>query len=346
MQHALPQQTRAWVWNGPGQPIELCLAPLLPPGPGEVLVQVKAVGVCGTDLGILDGKNPNARPPLALGHEIAGQVVALGAGTSLYQVGDRVFLDPYIGCGRCPACRAGNKTYCSGGGRHLGIHIPGGWQEYLALPELSCYPAPPNLGDAAVSQAETLYTVISGLKRLQGRPGSSALVIGDGPTGLLFSRVLPLVGCTTVTLAGHHPGRLELGRRWGAAQVIDTHQQPLEDALGERLFDMVVETVGSQAVVAQAVRFCAPAGQVVLFGIPHGGTPVALDTAAVVMRELSLLGATDAPSVWPVVANLLATGYVRVEDMISATYPFERLPEAVQAARSKQTVKIVICNGE
>ncbi len=336
-----PTQNQAWFWTGPGK-IEHRTVAMPEIDNDEVLMQVKAVGVCGTDLGILAGKNPNAHSPLPLGHEISGQVVQCGLKTGVFQVGDRVFLDPYIGCGHCPACRNGNKTYCTGGGRHFGIHIPGGWQEYLAVPERNCYHVPGSLSYAEASQAETLYTVMSAVKRLQVKIGASALVIGDGPTGLLFARLLPLLGCTSVTVSGHHSGRLELAQNWGAS-IINENIIPFEPAPGtEARYDIAIDTVGSPSVVNQAVWSAAPGGQVILFGLPPGGKPVPIDTMSIVMREISLLGATDNPSTWPAVINVLERGFVNIKEMITATFPFDQLPQAVEAAKSKQTVKIIL----
>ena len=334
---------RTWSWTNTNQ-ILFSTHPIPKPEPDEVLLHVKAVGVCGTDLGILNGKNPNAKPPLPLGHEIAAQVVHCGEKVVMLKPGDRVFLDPYIGCGHCEACRAGKKTYCTGGGRHLGIHIAGGWQEYLVVPERNCYLIPSDLGYQEASQAETIYTVMSGIMRLNVRVGSTALVVGDGPTGMLFTKLLALAGCTRVTVTGHHPERLELARKWGAAQTIFTKNTPLETVLAKQLFDVTVDTVGSQLAIDQVVKYAAPGGQVILFGIPPEGKPLAVDIMTVVMREISLLGATDNPSAWPAVMNVLSNGFIPVKDMFTAVYPFDKLPEAVEAARSKNTVKIIILN--
>ncbi len=334
---------RSWLWTHPNQ-IAYETTSIPEPGSEDVLVHVRAVGVCGTDLGILNGKNPNAKPPLPLGHEIAAQVVTCGEKVTMLKPGDRVFLDPYIGCGHCEACRAGNKTYCTGGGRHLGIHIPGGWQEYLALPERNCYIIPENLGYLEASQAETIYTVMSGIMRLTVKIGSSALVIGDGPTGVLFARLLQLAGCTHVTMAGHHLERLELAKKWGTNQTVYTKATSLESALDTSLFDVTVDTVGSQTAIDQVVKYAAPGGQVILFGIPSEGKPLAVDVMTVVMRGVGLLGATDNPFAWPAVTNILSSGVLQVKDMFTAVFPFDRLPEAVEAARSKNTVKIIISN--
>ncbi len=331
----------AWFWTGPNgiEPGRACQPTL---ERGEVLLQVKAVGVCGTDLGIIAGKNPHARPPLPLGHEIAGVVVACDRYVTRFQPGDRVFPDPYIGCGTCDACRLGKKTYCTGGGKHLGIHIPGGWQEFLAVPERNLYPIPENLGFLEASQAETVYTVMSGIKRLRVEVGSPALVIGDGPTGLLFTRLLQLAGCTQVTVAGHHPSRLELARKWGAVRAIYTHEEPLEIALAGQLFDVTVDTVGSQLAIQQVVQYAAPGGQAILFGLPPGGKPLLVDIATAVMREISLLGATDNPAVWPAVMNILSSGFLDIREMITSVYRFEDLPQALEAAGSKNAVKILL----
>lgn len=336
-------QNHAWVWTDVNK-IEKAVGEVPTPARDEVLVQVKAVGICGTDLGILGGYNPNARAPLPLGHEIAGLVVAAGAEVGQLAPGDRIFLDPYIGCNQCEACRQGRKTYCSGGGKHLGIHIPGGWQQYLAIPERNCYRIPDNLSFAEASQAETMYTVVSAISRLNSKAGTTAMVIGDGPTGLLFTRLLVLAGVVGVTVVGHHESRLALAQTWGAKLTINTRNTPLEDALGGELFDIVVDSVGSQLSMNQCVAHAAPSGQVVLFGLPAGNKPLEVDITGTVFKELSLLGATDNPSVWPQVVNILESGLVDLKAFITESFPFNQLPQAVEAGKRKDMVKVVVEN--
>jgi 2-desacetyl-2-hydroxyethyl bacteriochlorophyllide A dehydrogenase len=334
---------QAWYWAENNRILHKQI-PIPNIGQEDVLIQVKAVGICGTDLGILNGKNPNAKPPLPLGHEISGIVIECGKSAARLKPGDRVFLDPYIGCGHCDACRHGRKTYCTGGGRHLGIHIPGGWQEFLSIPEKNCYIVPDELSYIEASQAETLYTVLSGIYRLRIKAGSTALIIGDGPTGILFSRLLQLAGCVVVIMAGHHLERLALAKKWGATRTVDTNVETLDSALGTQLFDVTVDTVGSQTSIQQCIKYSAPSGQVILFGLPPEGKPLMVDVTTTIFRELSLLGATDNSSIWPEVQQILQSGYINMMEFVTKKFPFDLLPEAVEAARQKDIVKIVVEN--
>jgi 2-desacetyl-2-hydroxyethyl bacteriochlorophyllide A dehydrogenase len=317
---------RIWNWIG-GVNFEQVIAPTPVTGPHQVLLRVRAVGICGTDVNIVRGLNPAVKPPLALGHEIAGDIVACGSHVTQVAVGDRVAVDPGVGCGRCLWCRTGQKTYCPTVGA-IGITVPGGWQEFMVLPEENCYRLPANLGYNAASQAETLFTVLGGIDKLRIQVGEPVLVIGGGPAGLLFARLARQASNVPVVLAGTRRRRLELARRWGVDRVINVAEQPLEQALAGEEFPVVIEAVGAAQSVRQAVAAVAPRGRVLIYGVP-AESAISVDIGRIVLRDLSLLGTTDTPTCWPRVSNLLAGGDPNLEDMITHTFPFSRLPEAV-----------------
>jgi threonine dehydrogenase-like Zn-dependent dehydrogenase len=146
-----------------------------------------------------------------------------------------------------------------------------------------------------------------------------------------------------VVLAGTRPRRLELARQWGIGRVLNVAEQPLETALAGEEFAVVIEAAGSARSIQQALSFVAPSGRVVLFGIP-GEPSVPLDIARVVVRDVSLLGTTDAPVVWPHVMGLIGGGLLPLRSLVTQTYPFSRLPDAVawQMTHPDETVKVVV----
>ena len=330
-----------WNWLG-GDRIEQGEAAVPVPGPHEVLLRVRAVGICGTDLHIVRGVIKGPVPPIALGHEIAGDVVACGAGVALLKVGDRCVVDPGIGCGRCEWCRTGQKTYCPQA-QQLGITVPGGWQRYLKVPEENCYVLPAQVKHREATLAEPLFTVLGGLDKVQIKAGEAVLVIGGGPAGLLFAYLAQQISSVPVTLAGTRRRRLELARHWGIGRVINVAERPLEEALAGQEFPVVIEAVGSAQTMQQAVTMAAPRGRVLLFGL-RGETSLPIDVTRVVMRDLSLLGTTDNPVVWPRVRSLIAGGMLPLGDMVTQVYAFSRLPEAVAWAleHPEETVKVVV----
>jgi threonine dehydrogenase-like Zn-dependent dehydrogenase len=326
--------TDAWTWTGIGR-IEHGTAPMPEPGHGEVLVRVRAVGLCGTDLHIIDGTFASMQPPAALGHEIAGEVVALGPGVDDLAEGARCCVDPLLTCGHCTPCRAGEAQHCLRGAE-LGVTTGGAWQEHLVVPSRNCYPVGDDVPFAVACQAEPLHVVLAAIDRLRVKAGTAALVLGDGPTGLYFARLLRALGCRPVTLAGATPSRLDVARRWDVDEVLDVGESPLG---ASRRFPVVVEAVGRPDTIRTAIQMAAPGARVALFGLPAEEVP--LDLLRVVTTELTLLGGSNAPGIWPRVVRLLTDGTAGVEDVISHRLPFDRLPDAVAAARHG-AVKVVL----
>lgn len=300
-----------------------------------MLLAVRAVGICGTDLHILDGAIATQPAPAPLGHEIAGEVVALGPGVSTLRVGTRCCVDPMLTCATCEPCRTGSPQHCAHG-RELGVTTAGGWQEYLTVPERNCYPVPDHVSFAAASQAEPLHVVLGALDRVRPRSGEAALVLGDGPTGLYFARLLHAAGCRPVTLAGARRARLDVARAWGIEEVVDVTRTPLDEG---RRFGLVVEAVGRAETIRQAIAVAAPGARVALFGLPTA--EVALDVWRIVTTEIRIFGGSNAPHVWPRVVELLADGTAAVEDVVSDRVPFAELEAGIELARAG-AVKVVL----
>jgi threonine dehydrogenase-like Zn-dependent dehydrogenase len=340
----MKQHMRIWQWMG-GNRIEQALSPVPTPGPHEVLLRVRAIGICGTDLHIMRGILPLAKPPIALGHEVAGDVVACGPGVTQVKSGDRCCVDPGFSCGYCTSCRTGQKTYCSQA-KQLGMDIAGAWQEYLVVPEINCYQLPERVSYLAASQAEPLFTVVGGIDKLQLKMGEPVLVIGGGPAGLLFAYLAQQLSCVPAVLAGTRPRRLEIARRWAIGKVIDVSDQPLEAALAGAQFPVVIEAAGRPQSIQQALAFCAPGGRVLAYGLP--GESIPIDLARLVIRDSSLLGTNDRPASWPRVINMIAGGMVPLQDLVTQVYPFSRLPDAVawHTEHADETIKVAVDVGE
>lgn len=315
------------------------------PGDEQVEVKIEAIGICGTDLHIMSGLTPFGAPPLPLGHELAGTVARIGGKVTGWSIGDRVCIDPLIGCGSCAQCRAGNKHRCAGAGE-IGLHYPGGWQQYINVPASNLYLLPDAVSFEEASQAETLHCCLGGIDKLSLRLGMHAVVIGDGPTGLYYVQLLKRAGCGRVTLLGMQPNRLELGRVLGADLCVNMQSAEVDLASLMDTQHIAIDAAGSEQSLQTCVELLQPGGQLLLFGLPGKRIPV--DIQAVVLKELALLGSTNAPHVWPRVIDMLAGGAVRAAPLITHRFGFDLLDEALAHARSpvSQAIKIIVTNEE
>lgn len=298
---------------------------------GEAEVRIRAIGICSTDLHIVHGHYAVATPPMSLGHELAGTVERLGPGVTGLQPGDRVCIDPYIGCGVCAFCRAGNKHRCPTGAE-IGIQLPGGWREYLNVPANNLYVLPEAISFIAATQLENIHCCLGAVDKLDIRLGDRAAVIGDGPSGLYFVQLLKAAGVTDVTLVGRREERLRLGRLIGADAVIDRRTDELR--LPDESCAIVVDAVGSQAALDEALRILNKGGQLLMYGLSDN--KVQLDVPTVIMKELRLQGSMNDPHVWHRVIALAASGTVRIEPIITHSYRFDQLGQALAQARDRR----------
>lgn len=307
---------------------------------GQVEVRIRAIGICGTDLHIMSGHAAFAEPPLPLGHELAGVVERIGAGVAAWRVGDRVCIDPLTGCGQCRECLSGNKHRCPDSGE-FGLQYPGGWQQFMVVPSANLYRLPDSISFAEATQAETLHCCLGGIDKLDVRIGEHAAVVGDGPTGLYFVQLLKAAGAGKVSLIGMRDSRLKLGRELGADETANRSDAVslLPEAESQ---DIVIDAAGTESSLALGVELLKKGGRLLLFGLP--GKPIATDVQTVVLKELSLLGTTNAPRVWPRVIRMMASGHVRVKPLLTHFYRFEEMDKAIAFARSQtdEAVKIIV----
>jgi threonine dehydrogenase-like Zn-dependent dehydrogenase len=245
------------------------------PAPGEALVRLRACGICGTDLHFHQiGFWPEGHLP---GHEMFGEVEALGDGATGVSVGDPVAIEPIRACGRCEPCRAGRGNICPEA-KLFGIHLPGGFAEAIALPCKRLFPVPRELAPELAALAEPAAVAIHGLRRGGLAPGQRVLVLGAGTIGLLCVAAARAAGAGEIWLSARHGHQQEIGRALGATRVLsEPEASPLALAgVGDEApIDLVVETVGGSAdtlhAAAAAVR---PGGTISVLGVFMGDVPV------------------------------------------------------------------------
>lgn len=317
-----------WEWTGDDQIVRRT-APRAEPAKGHVEIKVKAIGICGTDLHIVQGKVRFASPPFPLGHEISGIVERVGPGADEWLIGKRVCVDPLVGCGYCTYCTTGMKDKCEKG-NEIGIHMAGGWQQYMEVPESNLHLLPNSLGYREATQAETLHCCLGGIDKLDLKLGMKAAVVGDGPTGLLFIQLLALSG-VHVTLFGLKANRLRLARELGADDTINLLETEIA---ASHQFDVIVDAAGSEKSIGDSLNMLKKGGQMLLFGIPENA--VRLDVQNMITKDIRMIGTTNDSRVWSRVLYLMETGKVKVAPLLSKGYPFESLDKAVRDTQANQ----------
>jgi L-iditol 2-dehydrogenase len=293
----------------------------------EVLVAVRACGICGSDVHGLDGSTGRRRPPLVMGHEAAGVIAELGRSVEGWRVGDRVTFDSTVSCGVCRPCRAGQINLCDNR-RVLGVSCDeyrrnGAFAEYVAVPQQILYRLPDELSFARAAMVEPVSVAVHAVGRVRIRLNDTALVVGAGMIGLLVIQALRAAGCSRVIAVDVDPGRLELARRLGATETLSSHgDDPLAALLAlteGRGADVVVEAVGLAATVALAIGAARKGGQVVLVG--NLSPRVELPLQVVVSRELTLYGSCASSGEYPACLDLIARGTIDVDCLTSGVAP-------------------------
>jgi L-iditol 2-dehydrogenase len=301
-------------------------------GTDEVLVRVRACGICGSDVHGMDGSTGRRIPPLIMGHEAAGIVEETGSGVTGWKPGDRVTFDSTVYCGACWHCRRGEINLCDNR-RVLGVSCgeyrrDGAFAELVAVPARILYRLPDGLPFAEAAMVEALSIAVHAAGRAPVRLGDTALVVGAGMIGLLAVQALKARGCGLVAAVDVAPDRLELARSLGADKVIDTGKADAAAQIGKltdgRGADVVVEAVGLEAAVRTAISCARKGGTVVLIG--NVAPDVGLPLQAVVTREISLLGSCASRGEYPACLELMAGGIVRVKPLLSAVAPLEEGP--------------------
>ena len=317
------------------------------PGSGEVLVRVRACGVCGTDVHIYHGEEGSApvNPPVVLGHEFSGEITAVGEGVTALKAGDHVTADPNRYCGSCRPCRMGKKQNCE----HLfalGVNTNGGFEEYAVCPADQCFIVAPELDFNAAAMAEPLACALHGIDRAGIRPGENVLVIGGGTIGLLMVQLARLSGAGCVMLSEPVKMRQEIGLQMGADAVID----PINENLAERIreicgvngADVVIECVGKVFAVEQALASAAPGGTVLLFSVPAPGTKASLPLMDVFKKELTVVGSIINPDTHQRAVNLINSGRIRLLPLITHHFDLAHLEDAIHMQMSSESIKVMV----
>jgi L-iditol 2-dehydrogenase len=317
---------KALVLTAPSQ-LEFTDFPKPIPADDEVLLRIHACGICGSDIHGWDGSTGRRRPPLIMGHEAAGEIVAVGPRVERWRLGDRVTFDSTISCGACPYCARGEVNLCDHR-RVVGVapveyRQHGAFAEFLAVPARILYALPNGLTYQQAAMVEPVSIAIHAVQRVRLAPNATAVVVGAGMIGLFVIQALRWAGASRIIAVDLADNRLALARELGATDTLrsDLMEVPAEVArlTGGNGADVALEVVGVSATLNLAIASVRRGGSVVLVGNLAAKTDFPLQ--AVVTRELTLHGTCGSAGEYPLCLDLIARGVIRVEPMISAVAP-------------------------
>ncbi|WP_071392893.1 zinc-dependent alcohol dehydrogenase family protein [Bacillus tuaregi] len=318
--------------------LELSEVAIPEPAPSEVLVSVKNCGICGTDLHIYHGDPGSAEvtPPVVLGHELAGEVVAIGAEVTQVKVGDRVAVDPNIYCGKCKYCRSGKVHLCSDLSA-VGVTRNGGMGEYCTAPEANCYPLPDSMSYEQGAMVEPLSCVLHGFKKLTFRPNDRVFIVGGGFIGMLFLQLVRNYTTGSIVVSEINASKHEVLTQLGATEVVS---QITSDLYSQ--FDVVIECVGKKVTIENAVKCAGKGAQVLLFGVPGPNEVVEIAPYEIFSKELSISGSFINPFTLDEAVKLLDKEVVNIEPLISHRIRLEEVEHVLENYPKLQVSKALI----
>jgi threonine dehydrogenase-like Zn-dependent dehydrogenase len=321
--------------------------PIPEPGPGELLVKMKAAGICYSDVMILTNKYKGRVPvpiPMIMGHEGAGEVVGAGRGVEHFKTGDRVGLNPLWGCGQCVNCMNGYPNMCMQW-RHLGITCDGTFAEYRAVPAFVACKLPDSVSPIDAAFLEPISLVVRTFEHVRPVLGDSVAIIGPGSIGLFHLQAFRSAGAATIIVIGldQDAKRLEIARQLGADHIVNGSREDVAGRVRELTnglgVDIVVETANHPSTVPLAVNLAAARGRVHLFGLYPEATmsPLTLLRAGVTMAgDVATL-----PRYFLRALRWVEHGKVLAQPMVSRRFHLDEAKEAFEAFRQGETVKVL-----
>jgi L-iditol 2-dehydrogenase len=316
--------------------------PVPRPGPGEVLVQVGSVGVCGSDVHYYEHGRIGpyvVEKPLVLGHEAGGVVEALGDGVGSLRLGQRVSIEPGVPCRTCPQCLGGRYNLCPGVRFFATPPHDGAFAEYVTVPVAFAFPVPDSLSDDAAALIEPLSVGVWACRRGQVAPGSRVLVTGAGPIGLIAAQTARAYGASEILITDVNPHRLQVATDLGLT-AIDAAQSPTRGFEP----DVLLECSGNPHATRAAIASMARAGRAVLVGM--GGDELVLPLSTVQDRELVITGSFRYANTWPTAIALAASGAVDLDRLVTGHHPLDDVEEALSGARhDPKVIKAMVLPG-
>jgi 2-desacetyl-2-hydroxyethyl bacteriochlorophyllide A dehydrogenase len=306
------------------------------PGPRDVVVEVAAAGICGTDLHILQGEFAPTLPIIP-GHEFAGTVVALGSDVTEVAVGDRVAVDPSLHCGECYQCRRGRGNMCERWAA-IGVTHPGAVADYVAVPVKNCWTVPESVTLDAAALVEPLSCAVRGYDVLRSQLANHVLIYGSGTMGLMMLELAKRAGAATVSIVDLNPERLDTARLLGCTAAVTS----ADELVRPRGWDLVIDCTGVAAAITDGLARVAKAGTFLQFGVSDYATRVEIEPYKIYNQEITITGSMAVLHSFERAGELLAAGVLQPDVMISHRYPLEKFPDALDQFRAGIGRKILL----
>ena len=330
---------KAAVITAPG---EIAIEEVADPTPGDndVVVEVAAVGICGTDLHIFEGEFA-PKLPIVPGHEMSGTVVAVGKSVTEVKIGDAVAIDPSLHCGECFYCRRARGNLCENWNA-LGVTYPGAAAEFLLSPKKNIHKLPKNVDLKSAALIEPLSCAVRGFDQLPRNPGSHYLIYGSGTMGLMMAEMAKVNGAASVSIVDLNQDKLKTAKVLGftnLAKSADEFDQP-------RGFDVVIDCTGVTEAIKDGLKHVMPGGTFLQFGVANKDAKVEIEPFWVYNKEITIVGSMAVLHSFDRAVELFASGVLNVDVMISDRYSLENYADALTAFKSGKGRKtIVLPNG-
>jgi 2-desacetyl-2-hydroxyethyl bacteriochlorophyllide A dehydrogenase len=303
------------------------------PGPGEVVVQVAACGLCGTDLHILQGEFAPTLP-IVPGHEFSGTVVACGPDARDIQEGDRVGVDPSLYCHECHYCRLGRNNLCLRWGA-IGVTVPGGAAEYCAVPAANCVVLPEAVHTADATLIEPLSCAVRGYDVLRSQLGSHVLIYGAGTMGLMMLRLAQRTGAVSIEVVDINQDRLALAEQQGATATA-TSADELERPFG---WELVIDATGNVKAIQDGLGRVGPGGTFLQFGVADYAARATIDPYRIYNKEITITGSMAVLHSYERAAELFANGVIDPAVFITDRFALDDYAAALEAFRGGAGLK-------
>src|SRR5947208_9112195 len=318
------------------------------PKPDELVIQVGACGICGTDLHVADGDSPLVRYPVVPGHELAGEVVAVGSnvpqrigsgGNMKPTVGARVAIEPNLYCGYCEFCRTGHENLCLNYSA-LGVTVNGGFAEYVTVPASKAYVLPETLSFQEAALIEPVSCAVHGMHRLNPKSGDTFLIVGAGTMGLLLLQLAVRGGASRVAMVDVNAQRLARAEPLGATRTYSDIKQALKDEpLG---FNCVIDATGVAPVIENAFMAVKRGGKLLIFGVASNEARISLSPFRIYNDEITIIGSMAVLFSFQAALDLISTGVINTEAMLTKALPLQDFLEALDMVRYGKGVKTQI----